>query len=328
VTNPTAGGSISGGKSYASIGANHTLTATPAKGYTFDRWATVGGGSMSNNTANPGTLSFNGDGGDVTVTAHFKTIATFVDETPPHILYWDSATNTMQLGHWAYSPSTIVVDQKKVTPDNILFFKFGGVIGAAGAISASITWAGMNMRFHPTGSTYKPTLPDVPYYGDINTGPGGTYNGLSNTGIVSNPGYHTLDNVRRGYGDPCKLAGITVSQIAAGIYDNGKYRMADVADYSSYSWVSAGTTTPSSSSDNNLYTGFAINSDRRYYMPCWGELATSGAANQQGNEMRYMTSTHRSGADPQIFASENSSQFIATSGTAGNKGYPVRCVPQ
>ncbi len=119
-----------------------------------------------------------------------------------YILYWDSATNTMQLGSWG-----------TVTQENILFSKFGSVVGFT-TTSNDDTWDAGDVKFNPTNMSYE-------NYSTIPSWNGGN----KEDGYISSSAYHTLENVRAGLGDICKLAGLTKSDIDNGIIDNKRFRL-------------------------------------------------------------------------------------------------------
>jgi hypothetical protein len=123
----------------------------------------------------------------------------------------------MQVGKWgdALTPSNYT--------SKMLFFKFGGVVGFTNGEAWNTS---TSIKFNPvvgttiTGygtSANASALPDIPSFTatDYN-------NGIRD---VSSATYHTLANVTAGKGDPCKLVGLTVAQIQAGIIDNGLYRL-------------------------------------------------------------------------------------------------------
>jgi uncharacterized protein (TIGR02145 family) len=156
----------------------------------------------------------------VTLTATFGR-GVHNDGTFPYILYWDEASQTMQVGKWGGALNASNYASK------MLFFKFGGVVG----FTNGEDWdTSTSIKFNPSltaitgyGSSQNDSaLPDIPSFTTTDYN-----NGISD---VSSATYHTLDNVLAGKGDPCKLIGLTVAQIQAGVIDNGLYRLPTRSD--------------------------------------------------------------------------------------------------
>ena len=114
------------------------------------------------------------------------------------LLYWDAGSNTMRVGKVPTASQA-----------NMLFFKFGGVIG----FTQSAAWgsAGANVRFNTRAN-------------NVTSWTHTAANGVSrylntewNAGVrnVSENIYHHLNNVKAGKGDPCRLVGMTAAEIRA-----------------------------------------------------------------------------------------------------------------
>jgi hypothetical protein len=82
------------------------------------------------------------------------------------------------------------------------------------ATSNQDSWNAGDVKFNPTVASYS-DYTAIPCW---NGGGGGD-------GYISSAAYHTLENVKAGRGDICKLAGLTTADIDAGDYDNGKFRL-------------------------------------------------------------------------------------------------------
>jgi hypothetical protein len=244
--------------------------------------------------------------------------ATFVagihkDGTFPYILYWDAESQTMQVGAWgdALTPSNYL--------SKMLFFKFGGVVGFT---NNNGTWGSGNIKFNPvTDSPSYATYTDIPKWNDSST----------TEGYISSSSYHTLANVKAGRGDPCKLVGLTVAQIQAGVIDNGLYRLPTRAENRTF----FGSSSPS---DDPTYSTWTTNPATRTFhksdpanavLPAAGyrSFTNSGAASYRGTEGRYWSSTPNNSTDG--FRLYFDSTNVVPSGTDySGVGLAVRCVPQ
>jgi hypothetical protein len=171
----------------------------------------------------------------------------FTDDTPPYILYWDETTETMQLGAWGDALDATNYASK------MLFFKFGGVVGFTNNGENGDAFDISSIIFNPvvgtaiTGyatSQSDSALPDVPSFTTTDHD-----NGIRD---VSSATYHTLANVKAGKGDPCKLVGLTVAQIQAGVIDNGLYRLPTNAENQAF----FGTST---ASNDTAYSTWTVN---------------------------------------------------------------------
>jgi hypothetical protein len=267
----------------------------------------------------------------VTLTAPLVAVnPVFTDDTPPYILYWDSETETMQVSAWgdALAPSNYA--------SKILFFKFGGVVG----FTNGETWdTSTSIKFNPavgttiTGygtSNNASALPDIPSFtvADYN-------NGIRD---VSGSGYHTLANIRAGKGDPCKLVGLTVAHIRAGVYDSGLYRLPTDTETQTFfgslegsndptysTWIANGTS-ESDPATRTFHKSDPVNA----VLPAAGwRHYTGGTVYNRGTSGHYWSSTpvdstHGYGL---FFTSDG----VNPSGRNGNYygvGFPIRCVAQ
>jgi hypothetical protein len=116
--------------------------------------------------------------------------------------------STLSVGKWK---------DGQITMQNLLFFKFGGVVGfTAPNPPAAYTWdVGANpglIKFNPT------TISFTSYTGNPAGIPGYTTNDDYNQGAnrvlnISDPAYHKAAFIRAGKGDPCKLVNLKPSTI-------------------------------------------------------------------------------------------------------------------
>lgn len=145
------------------------------------------------------------------------------------VLYFNS-DGTLAVGKWGYDVTV---------QNNLAFFKFGSVVGFRNNNDAWNTNMSQ-VAFNPTSLTVgSGALYEINTYGNNSTVlpaiPGWVYNDYVNyynaaaadksKYVTSGVNYHTVSNVRVGKGDPCKLAGLTLSQIRSGVIDNYKWRM-------------------------------------------------------------------------------------------------------
>jgi hypothetical protein len=163
---------------------------------------------------------------------------------PPYILYWDVESQTMLAGAWTTHGGI-------VTSENQLFFQLGSVVGFTNNMDA---WGTDKIMFNPTSTaTASLTWATIPNWINWFAASGTTYDSATHTvdGYISSSDYHTLDNVKDGRGDPCKLVGLTVDQVKAGVIDNKTYRLPTQAEnastygsptyYAGNGWISGAT---------------------------------------------------------------------------------------
>jgi hypothetical protein len=140
-----------------------------------------------------------------------------INPTHPYILYWDATTNTMQLGTWGEHITAANYQSK------MLCFKFGSVVGMDLNGTAFST---ANIKFNPTVGVTITGYGTNSTNGEANMVPGFTAADYT-AGIrnVSATTYHHKTNVLAGKGDPCKLVGMTVTDIRNGATDNHAWRL-------------------------------------------------------------------------------------------------------
>jgi hypothetical protein len=94
-----------------------------------------------------------------------------------------------------------------VTQANLLYFKFGSVVGVESGATTAWNDNGSMVRYNPTAGVTPTTWESVPFYAPSD------YPAIMN---VSDPEtYNTVANVRAGKGDPCALVGYSAAEIAA-----------------------------------------------------------------------------------------------------------------
>jgi hypothetical protein len=228
----------------------------------------------------------------------------------------------MQLGKWGNQITAANYKTK------MLCFKFGSVVGVDLNGTAFST---ANIKFNPTvGVTISSTYSTVPSYTAADYTAGVTN--------VSATNYHTAANVKLGKGDPCKLVGLTVAQVKAGVIDNKSYRLPTTAenvafvgsseiqptgsDY--YTWIPNGenATNPGVGIlHKGTANGTKLPAAGGRYQPdgevvtqgLWGMYRASTTDGTSGDRLRiYVASLSPSGANNDGYT----------------RGYPVRCVPQ
>jgi hypothetical protein len=119
------------------------------------------------------------------------------------ILYFDRTGNAvLQVGQWGDQITNV---------NQMLFFKFGSVIGFTVTESVNAAWSTASPIFwNPSTlstSSFGASYGTVPHAGNSGSAINLGFN-------VSLDSYHTLANVRAGFGDPCRLVGMTPAQIA------------------------------------------------------------------------------------------------------------------
>jgi hypothetical protein len=231
----------------------------------------------------------------------------------------------MQVGAWGDALDATNYASK------MLFFKFGGVVG----FTNGETWdTSTSIKFNPslaeiTGYGTSPAdsaLPDVPGFTTTDF-----YNGISN---VSAATYHTLANVKAGKGDPCKLVGLTVAQIQAGVYDNGLYRLPTLAENQTFfgnestsNDTTYSTWTANDANEANPATRtFKMSDPANAVLPAAGfRYYIGGTVDNRGTHGYYWSSTPV-GSDGGHYLYFNSGLVYPSYSYYYGQGYAVRCV--
>jgi hypothetical protein len=157
-----------------------------------------------------------GDGGTKTIT-----ISSNMPMRSNDIIYWDG--ERMQLGSWGW----------EVNQDNILYFKFGSLVGFT-TKSMADTWDAGDVKYNPTGVAYD-NYEDIPFC-DMEEGVPSMEDGY-----ISSSAYESYALVKSGRGDPCKLVGIAANEITSSKYSNGSWHLTSLQEIKSsglrdYTW--------------------------------------------------------------------------------------------
>jgi hypothetical protein len=315
----------------AAQGSAVTFTATPASSlYKLTSWSAEGITlTDAQKTSNPLTLSMPGNA--LTLTARFGINDTpnIIDPQPAGILYWDSATQTMQLGNWQYVPAG---GGGRVNQANALFFKFGSVIattvvptGTGGGID---TFDASNIMFNPTNEA---TWNTINNYADWFAESGTTYNQATHAvdGFISSSAYHNAANVLTGRGDPCKLAGLTMEQIKAGVIDNKRFRLPtqaeNVAAKNTYAVYGS---RPSGYYSTTTTFGIYLIPDVNTFLPASGRRDNGGGTNYTGMLACYWGSAPSGNNAGGTLGISNDGGNLSNTATTAAYGNAVRCMKQ
>ncbi len=279
------------------------ITATPSPGSKFANWTSTSDNVAINNTDSTVTMMV--VKGTSTVTANFVPIE-IRNSQSPYLLYWDSFTSAMQLGAWGV-----------VTQGNMLFFQFGSVIGTTMTGSGD-TWDTGDVKFNPTNISAArewAAFADVPNYGN--------YTGdKALVSSISGGAYHTANNVRSGFGDPCKLVGLTLADILKGNFDNGMYRMPTYAE----NIASYGSGTRFVGTREQAGYGLCIGTDNSTFLPVTGRRSDSGETGGVYSTGYYWSSRAGSATKGHylLFTTTVNPNYSYDA----RLGLAVRCVPQ
>ena len=199
---------------------------------------------------------------------------------------------------------TVTAETDNDTEARTVYFKFGSTIAQSSSTNA---WSASEVVFNGSNNTdadYNAWI-DVPYQ----------------TADVT----HTLDDVQNGKGDPCRLVGLSESDVKAGIIDNGLWRMPSNSsnNWGGDSWV-----------QHNSYNGRKItvqsdNISKEAFYPAAGyRKLDNGTVEGQTTSANYwwLNSSNESGNSQCISFTETNiyrNQSINIS-----QGNPIRCVSQ
>ena len=145
-------------------------------------------------------------GRSYTLYVTFLTMFSYAD-----ILYI-AADSTLQVGRWK---------DGVINPDNVLYFKFGGVVGFTRPVGGSTAWDTTLIRFNPLTNNANHRIIGYETQLNFNAGNPSIYtvacyqnnthfnSSSANRWDVSNlTAYHTATNLKMGLGDPCRLVGL------------------------------------------------------------------------------------------------------------------------
>ncbi len=205
----------------------------------------------------------------------------------------------------------------------MVFAQFGSTVGF---LNNNNAWAtnGSQIVFNPTsktnatmGEAYGTAIPNWSNYGGTKPG---TYS-TADDGYISNT-VHTQTNVQAGFGDICKLAGLTAAQVKAGTVDNGKYRLpTDAENNTDY-----GSGTQFIGTQGTSGRGLQKTGNTATFLPAAGFRSTLGATGDVYSLGYYWSSRPYSDTNGYRL-SFNTSVTPSNNGDA-RYGFPIRCVPQ
>lgn len=230
----------------------------------------------------------------------------------------------------------------KATPERMLFFKFGSVIGLNNPVTGG-NWDNQYIKYNPSNQEvgthitvfdHNFDLPGIPCYNNSD---------LSGKLSVTSPNYHNASNIRKGKGDPCVLVGLTSLQIknmsddALNTYQSG-YRMPTNEEQLSFSGLPA--------NDNNYtkhwWNEFPDNQiagaefpERRgylgYFLPAAGYITPQGERLHKGSYGYYWTNHVAEtipgwGESPFCLEFNNGHVNPANGQGYFSEGMPIRCV--
>jgi len=142
---------------------------------------------------------------------YYTLIVRFMQVIPAYILYV-ADDGTLSAGLWK---------DGQITAQNMLYFKFGGVVGftAPPSGTSGTPWSASYIKFDPTSTVVTITGYDANVNfnnpSTINTVPSYQTSTHYNQGTpimhTSVPPFHTGANIKMGIGDPCRLVGLKTS---------------------------------------------------------------------------------------------------------------------
>ena len=287
--------------------------------------------------------------------SYLVTAAVKINSGSGDILYFDTTVGDearIKIGRWPTNVSS---------QNDLAFFKFGSVIG---------------FRFNNDGwlasmsqVVYNPSSYTI---GQGNSNDIYRYNGLELPGIpcwvegdwdaynsadawdkfsycVSGDNYHTIDNIKKGKGDPCKLANLSVAEVKAALAanevpDNKTWRLPTNAEQKAYV---KGTTTATGSTFNSAtwafwstqlwngnseygyatypFTGSTLNAQGTQ-LPAAGFREGTGAADNRTTGNYWTNTPQRKDAGYYLFFENTRTLLNEVRGFA--RGLAIRCVRQ
>ncbi len=327
--------------SSVAVGVSQVVEAKPVAGYAFSRWVVTQGPrdyELTDPYANP--MTFLMPAGALSLTAEF----TSIDPAAPYLLYWDPVGKVMRLGSHASQGGA-------ASQQSMMFFQFGSTVGFT-TTGSTDTWDETDVKFDPTGS--QSTYTSIPNFGTWLTA-NGPYNAATHQkeGFISLAPYHTAANVAAGYGDPCRLVGLTVEQVKSGTV-NGNYRLPTVGENIAFvgaqnhanvldGWApgEAGFSLPQSATPDGVtslnywdaenggawFPGSltSILNTAGSFIPAAGHRTTSGATYNVGTYGYFWSSSVRSSSNGHYLNFDGSNVYPANSSSYAY-GFAVRCV--
>jgi hypothetical protein len=259
-----------------------TLTAEPNEGYEFVGWKVLGGGvTLAVDPGNPLKATFTMPRREVSVRAEFRFIP-----VPPYILFLDD-NGRLAAGQW-YDP---VTGTGTVTRDNLLYVKAGSLVmfTTPPAVTTEMTWSASRSwtKFFNPSLVYTDNSWPYYVYGTINGKPitevPGMNQKVSSSLDLSSDAYNLNAAARDGYGDPCRLIGLTQEEGRA-LNDqvtllsrNSGFRMPSKTTMSAWASATTGGAIPSTWTTVNGTPGRWINGDIKTFLPAGGyRIGNSG----------------------------------------------------
>jgi hypothetical protein len=192
-------GSVSADAEESPADATVKLTAVTPDDYTFVRWTVESGGvTLADATANPATFTMPREA--VKFKAHFALIP-----RPPYILHL-TANGRLAAGQWNDGTTGSVIQ------DNILYFKQGALVGftTPSSLADETSWYSAFPKTTFYNPSDKPTSTFSSYYKTVPQ-----YDYTTGEKDISTDAYNTHDGMKAGYGDPCRLIGLTAAEAQA-----------------------------------------------------------------------------------------------------------------
>jgi hypothetical protein len=258
-----------------------------------------------------------------------------------HVLYFDTGSDgkgMVRVGRWNTDALTIedyVMGIKQVPGlSDLAYFKFGGVVGfvSRGGNQTYFDVAQNDVRFNPSTS-YTPVdlgSENINNLNEYEAIPAATSSDFVTPNThVSDPAYHNLSNVLAGKGDPCKLAGLTVTEIRGGKIDNGLWRLPTTNENYSFTGVSQSSYLEYVESSGYPTAGvnkFPKGTAQGVSLPAAGSLSMGARVTEKGQYGYYWSSKPIDNNQAHCMYFSNGS-FVGGY-TWNTYGHPIRCVRQ
>ena len=192
---------------------------------------------------------------------------------------------------------------------NMLYFKYGSVVG----LSTVNDWSAAEVKFNPSAVTITNDWASVPYT---------TAKDITQT-------YQTPENVSAGKGDPCRLIGLSIMQIKAGLVDNKKFRLPTAVENEAFA---TNRSDWKDSPNIGRYFGpeATASGTGGFFLPAGGyRNEYTGAISDQDGIGRYWSGIHNSSNDTDALNLTFGSYFVRPSQMIFcPSGFLVRCVAQ
>ncbi|MGL5920070.1 MAG: InlB B-repeat-containing protein, partial [Bacteroidales bacterium] len=138
----------------------------------------------------------------------------------------------------------------------------------------------------------------------------------------------TPENVQYGKGDPCKLVGLSISQISGGTVDNRKWRTPTTEENKTFGATYSNWKIVSGISGRYFGPGATSTGTGGEFLPAAGyRIYSIGSLLHQGMSGYYWSCTPLSNTNGSNLGFTSSSVYPEANGNQSD-GHPVRCVPQ